>query len=100
METSNLPNKELKVITTEMLKELRRISEDQSKKLDIFNKELENIKKKQTELKNIITEIKKNTPEESIVDQMRHKWTNRLGDIAAETTEAEQIKRILNMRTI
>ena len=100
METSNLPNKELKVIITEMLKELRRISDDQSKKLDIFNKELENIRKKQTELKNTITEIKKNTPEESMVDQMRQKWTNRLGDIAAETTEAEQIKRILNMRTI
>lgn len=101
METSNLPNKELKVIITKMLKELRRSSEDQSKKLDVFNKKLENIRKKQTELKNTITEIKKkNTPEESMVDQMRQKWTNRLGDIAAETTEAEQIKRILNMRTV
>lgn len=73
----------------------------QSEKLDVFNKKLENIRKKQTELKNTIAEIKKkNTPEESMVDQMRQKWTNRLGDIAAETTEAEQIKRILNMRTV
>lgn len=35
-----------------------------------------------------------------MVDQMRQKWTNRLEDTTAETTEAEQIKRILNMRTI
>ena len=41
METSNLPNKELKVIITKMLKELRRSSEDQNKKLDVFNKKLE-----------------------------------------------------------
>ena len=46
METSNLPNKELKVIITKMLKELRISSEDQSKKLDVFNKKLENIRQK------------------------------------------------------
>ena len=33
-----------------------------------FNKEFKNIKMKQTELKNIITGIKKYTKEESVVD--------------------------------
>ena len=41
-----------------MLAELGRIIEEHSKN---FNKELENIKKDESELKNTITEIKKNT---------------------------------------
>ena len=40
-----------------MIKELRRRMLEQSGKLDVFNKELENIKN-QTELKNTVTEMK------------------------------------------
>ena len=55
MEISNLPNKEFKVMIIKMLHKLRRRMDEPSKK---FNKELENIEKNQTYLKNTITEIK------------------------------------------
>ena len=55
MEISKLSHKEFKVMIIKMLKELRRRMDEHSEK---FNRELENIKKNQTELKNIITEIK------------------------------------------
>ena len=59
VEVNNLPPKEFKVMIIKMLKELRRRMDKHSKKLKVSNKELDNIKKNQTELKNIITEILK-----------------------------------------
>ena len=53
-EISKLPNKQFKVIFIKMLKELGGKMDECSEN---FNK-LENIKKNQTELTNIITEIK------------------------------------------
>ena len=50
--------KEFRVVTVKMIKDLRRRMHAQSKKSDVFNRELENKKNNQTELKNIITEIK------------------------------------------
>ena len=47
MEISNLPNKEFKVMIIKMFKELRRRLDKKNKKLEVFNKELENIKKNQ-----------------------------------------------------
>ena len=61
METSNLPNKEFKVVIINMCKEFGRRLDEQSDKLEVFNKELENIKNNQTEMKNTITEMKKYT---------------------------------------
>ena len=59
LEISNLPDKEFKVMIVNMLKELwRRIMNSEN-----FNKELGNIRKNQTELKNTIMEIKMNTLE-------------------------------------
>ena len=52
MEISNLQDKEFKVTVIKMLTELGRIVEEHN---EIFNKETENIKKNQSELKNIIT---------------------------------------------
>ena len=43
VEISNLPNKEFKVIIIKMFKELRRRLDEQSEKLKVFNKELENV---------------------------------------------------------
>ena len=54
MEISNLPNKEFKVMIIKMLNKLRRRMDEHNK----FNRDLENRKKNQTELKNRITEIK------------------------------------------
>ena len=56
VEISNLPNKEFKVMIIKMLNKLRRRMDEHSEN---FTKELQNIKKNQTELKNTITEIKK-----------------------------------------
>ena len=92
METSNLPNKELKVIITKMLKELRRSSEDQSKKLDVFNKKLQNIRKKQTELKNTMTEIKKYIEGINIRLDDTKQQISELEDRVVEITQAEEDK--------
>ena len=53
VEISNLPSKEFKVMIIKMLKELRRRTDEHSEKLEVSNKELENIKKNQTEMKEI-----------------------------------------------
>ena len=44
-----------------MLKELGRRLDEQSEKLEVSNRELQNTKKSQTEMQNTITEIKKYT---------------------------------------
>ena len=55
----NLPEREFRVMIVKMIQELRKRMDAQSKKLqEVFNKELENIKNNQTELKNTITEMK------------------------------------------
>ena len=56
VEISNLLSKDYKAVVIKMLKKLRTSVDEYSEN---FNKELENTKKNQTELKNIITEIKK-----------------------------------------
>ena len=58
MEKSNLPNKELKVMTIKKLIELGKRIDEYSERL---NKKLENIKNNQTEMKFIIIERKDNT---------------------------------------
>ena len=54
-EINNLPNKEYKLIVIRMLTDLGRRIGEHSKN---FNKELENTKKNQSELKNTIREMK------------------------------------------
>ena len=55
MEISNLHNKDFKVMIIKVLNTLKRRMDEHSEK---FNKELKNIKRNETELKNRITEIK------------------------------------------
>ena len=47
VEIGNLPSKEFKVMMVKIIKELGRRMDEQSEKLEVFNKELENIKKNQ-----------------------------------------------------
>ena len=62
VEIGNLLEKEFWVMIVKMIQELRKRMDAQSKKLqEVFNKELENIKNNQTELKNTITEMKWNS---------------------------------------
>ena len=64
----------------------------QSKKLVVFNKELENIKNKQ--IKNIITEMKNAL--EGINSRLNdtEEWISELEDRLVEITDAEQKKRM------
>lgn len=48
----NLPKKEFRKMIIKMIKELWRGMDEQSKKLEVFNKKLENIKNNQKEKKN------------------------------------------------
>ena len=52
--TNNLPETKLKVMIIKILKELRKMHEHSKK----FNRELEHIKKNQTDLRNTITKLK------------------------------------------
>lgn len=56
MEISNIPNKELKVMVIKMLIELRRRMDKHDEN---FNKEIENMRKYQSQLKNTVTKMKK-----------------------------------------
>lgn len=69
METSNLPNKEIKVMVIKIFTGLERKVEELSEK---FKTEIENIKKNLSELKNI---VKKNEfhSKESTADQRMQK---------------------------
>ena len=58
-EINNLPDEEFKALIIKMLTEL---GNSKDKHSESFNKELENIKKNQSELNKTITEMK-NTPE-------------------------------------
>lgn len=57
-EKKNLPDKEFKVMIINMHKELRKITYEQCHKLEVLNKETENIFSLKKELKNIITKTK------------------------------------------
>ena len=58
IEISNLPEKEFKIMIIKMITELERRKGETDDHSENFSKELENIKKKQSELMNIITEVK------------------------------------------
>ena len=63
----NLPNKELKALVIRMLTELGKRIDEHNK---TSNKELENMKKNQSELENIITEMKET------LEGMKSWWGN------------------------
>ena len=64
MEIGNLPEKEFRVMTVKTMQDLRKRMEAQIKKIqEMFNKGLEDLKNKPTEMKNTITK-KKTTLEE------------------------------------
>lgn len=58
IEISNLSEKEFKIMIIKMTTELERRKGETDDHSKNFNEELENIKKKQSELMNIITEVK------------------------------------------
>ena len=58
-EIGNLPEKEFRVMIVKMIQNLRNRMEAQIEKIqEMFNKDLEKVKNKQTEMNNTITEMK------------------------------------------
>ena len=59
MEIGNLPENEFRIMIVKMIQDLRKRREAKIKKMqEMFNKDLEELKNKQTEMSNIITEMK------------------------------------------
>ena len=59
VETGNLPEKEFRIMIVKMIQDLgKRLEAKIEKMQEIFNKDLEELKNKQTEMTNTITEMK------------------------------------------
>ena len=59
VEIGNLPEKEFRIMIVKMIQDLRKRMEAKIKKMqELKNKHLEELKNKQTEMNNIITEMK------------------------------------------
>ena len=59
MERGNLPEKEFRIMIVKMIQDLRKRTEAKIEKMqEIYNKDLEELKNKQTEMNNTITEMK------------------------------------------
>ena len=59
MEIGNLPEKEFRIMRVKMIQDLRITMEAKIEKMqEMFNKDLEELKNKQTEMNNTITEMK------------------------------------------
>ena len=82
-----------------MFNKLKRRLDEESQKLVFFNKELENIKKNQTELKNTVNEIK-NTLEgsNSRFDDTKG-WISKLEDRVVKITIAKKKKKKKETKT-
>ena len=92
VEIGNLPKKEFRIVIIKMIQELRRRMDAQSKKLEVFNIDLENIKNNQMEMKNTMTEIKNTL--EGINGRLNNieEWISELEDRVVEITDGEQKK--------
>ena len=59
MEIGNLPEKEFRIMIVKMIQDLgKRMEAKMEKMQEVFNKDLEDLKNKQTEMNNTITEMK------------------------------------------
>ena len=93
MEIGNLPKKEFRVMIVKLIQDLGKRMEAQVEKIkEMFNKDLEELKNKQTEMNNIIIEIKNTL--EGIYRRISEaeEWISELEDRMVEITAAEQNK--------
>ena len=93
VDMGNLPEKEFRIMIVKILQDHRKTMEAKIKKIqEMFNKELEELKNKQTEMNNTITEMK--TTLEGISSRITEaeKWISDLEDRMVEFTSAEQNK--------
>ena len=80
MEIGNLPEKEFRIIIVQMIHDLRKTKNMQ----EMFTKDLEELKNKQTEMNNTLEGINSSIAE-------AEEWINDLEDRMMEITGAEQI---------
>ena len=93
VEIGNLPEKEFRIMIVKMIQDFGKTMEAKIEKVqEMFNKDLEELKNKQTEVNNTITE-RKNTLEgiNSRITEAE-KWISELEDRMVEMTVAEQNK--------
>ena len=93
LEIGNLPEKEFRIMIVKMIQDFGKRMETKIEKVqEMFNKDLEELKNKQTEMNNTITEMK--TTLEGINSRITEaeKWISDLEDRMVEFTAAEQNK--------
>ena len=88
-EIGNLPEKEFRVIRVKMIQNLRNRME---KIQETFNKDLEELKSKQTVMNNTITEIKNSLEGINSRITEAEEWISELEDKMVEITAREQNK--------
>ena len=96
-EIGNLPEKELRVMIVKMIQNLGNRMEAQTEKIqEMFNKDLEELKNKQTEMNNTITEMKNTL--EGINNRITEaeERVSELEDKMLEVTAEEQNKEKKN----
>ena len=101
VEIGNLPEKEFRIMIVKMIQDLGKIMEAKIEKMqEMFNKDLEELKNKQTEMNNTITEIK-NTLEgiHSRITEAEERISD-LEDRMVEFTAAEQNKEKKNEKKL
>ena len=97
VEIGNFPEKEFRIMIVKMIQDLGKRMEAKIEKMkEIFNKDLEELKKKQIEMNNTITEMK-NTLEgiNSSITEAEERISD-LEDIMVEFTAVEQNKENKN----
>ena len=85
VEIGNLPEKEFRIMIVKMIQDLRKRMEAKIKTMqEMFNKDLEELKNKQTEMNNTVTEMK--TTLEGINSRLDNteEWITNLEDMAVE----------------
>ena len=93
VETGNLPEKEFRIMIVKMIQDLRKRMEAKIEKMQkMFNKDLEELKNKQTEMNNTVTEMK--TTLEGINSRITEaeERISELEDRMVEFTAVEQNK--------
>ena len=93
MDIGNLPEKEFRIMIVKMIQDLRKRMEAKIEKMqEMFNKDLEELKNKQTEMNNTITEMKITLEGINSRIPEAEEWIRDVEDRMVELTAVEQNK--------
>ena len=93
MEIGNLPEKEFRIMIVKMIQDLRKRMEAKIEKMqEIFNKDLEEQKNKETEMNNTITEMKNTLEGINSRISEAEEWISDLEDRMLEFSAVKQNK--------